>query len=562
MAEANSYYNPGPPQGQGYGQPYGQQQQYGQSYGQPPPPPPQQSYGQPPYNPGYQQDYNTNYGHHNDEHPLQNQAQAPPKYGNYAPNQPMGDEKQSFEQTFKVDKPKYNDLWAAVLFLACFAGFVVISALAIYSYSNTRGTNGSGIYDGRNTFSLDSNTIILFVFVLAAAFVLSYAYVWLARLFPRQLVWITGIINIIWAFGTAIFYLYKKVYPAGIVFLIFAVFLAFCFYTWISRIPFSALMLKTSVDVSKKYGHVYLVSLLGGLLGVAFAAWFGVTIVAIYVRWEPSSNNPSCQNGECSKAKVIGFIVYVTFAMYWISEWLKNTIHTTISGVYGSWYFCPHNFPKDATRGALKRSLTYSFGSIAFGSLLVAIIRFLRQACSIARSESASEGGVLGMAGYVLFCILGCLISLLEWAAEFLNRYAFSHIALYGKAYIPAAKDTWNMIKDRGLDALVNQCLIGPVFSYGALAIAYICTLLTYLYLLFTDPPYNENGDYTVVIMLFAFLIGFQIANIFTTPLSSGIDTLFVAMGWDPQVMWRDHPELYDEMVRVYPEVQQAIPRR
>lgn len=33
--------------------------------------------------------------------------------------------------------------------------------------------------------------------------------------------------------------------------------------------------------------------------------------------------------------------------------------------------------------------------------------------------------------------------------------------ALYGKAYIPAAKDTWKLFKDRGIDALVNDSLVG-----------------------------------------------------------------------------------------------------
>lgn len=123
-------------------------------------------------------------------------------------------------------------------------------------------------------------------------------------------------------------------------------------------------------------------------------------------------------------------------------RWLKNTIHVTISGVYGSWYFNPdgEKFPKGATRGALKRALTYSFGSISLGSLLVAIIQFLRQLCSAAQRSSAGDGNIVGS---ILFCVLGCLIGILEWAVEFLNRYAFSYIALYGKAYIAAAKDTW-----------------------------------------------------------------------------------------------------------------------
>ncbi|KAG9884949.1 DUF580-domain-containing protein, partial [Aureobasidium melanogenum] len=138
-------------------------------------------------------------------------------------------------------------------------------------------------------------------------------------------------------------------------------------------------------------------------------------------------------------------------------------------------------------------------------------------------------------------------------------RYAFSYIALYGKAYIPAAKDTWTLIKDRGIDALVNECLIGPVLTQGATAIAYLCALLAYLYLIFTSPAYNSNGEYTPVVVAFAFLIGLQIANIFTTPLSSGIDTIFVAAAFDPQVMITEHPDLYAKMVSTYPHVQQAI---
>lgn len=115
------------------------------------------------------------------------------------------------------------------------------------------------------------------------------------------------------------------------------------------------------------------------------------------------------------------------------------------------------------------------------------------------------------------------------------------------------------MIKDRGIDALVNECLIGPVLSMGATFIAYACALLAYLYLIFTSPAYNRDGSYTPVVVAFAFLIGLQICKIFTTPLSSGIDTIFVAMAWDPEVLIRAHPDLYHRMVAVYPHVQQAI---
>lgn len=115
------------------------------------------------------------------------------------------------------------------------------------------------------------------------------------------------------------------------------------------------------------------------------------------------------------------------------------------------------------------------------------------------------------------------------------------------------------MIKDRGIDALINECLIGPVLGMGATFVGYACALLAYVYIVFTRPAYNAGGGFTPIVVAFAFLIGLQICNVFTTPLSSGIDTIFVAAAWDPEVLMRDHPDLYDRMVQVYPHVQQAI---
>lgn len=115
------------------------------------------------------------------------------------------------------------------------------------------------------------------------------------------------------------------------------------------------------------------------------------------------------------------------------------------------------------------------------------------------------------------------------------------------------------LMRDRGIDALVNECLIGPVLTMGATFVAYACALLAYLFLVFTKPAYNANGEFTPVVVAFAFVIGLQIANIFTTPLNSGVETIFVAMAWDPEVLMREHPDLYQRMVAVYPHVQEAI---
>jgi len=155
--------------------------------------------------------------------------------------------------------------------------------------------------------------------------------------------------------------------------------------------------------------------------------------------------------------------------------------------------------------------------------------------------------------------VLQCILGLIEWVVQFVNRYAFVTIALYGRSYFQAAKDTWTLIKQKGIDILVNNCLIGPVLSLGSLFIGFFTAFLAYLYVLFTKPAYNHDGGYTAVIVAFSFLIGAQICNVVTTPISSGIDTIFVASAWDPDVLQRDHPELYASMLKVYPPLAQAL---
>ncbi|MCJ1335614.1 putative choline transporter, neither null mutation nor overexpression affects choline transport [Bachmanniomyces sp. S44760] len=483
-------------------------------------------------------------------------------YDNAGPTPNMTEGKATFDQTFALQKPKYNDIWAGILLIVTFLGFVAISGISISGYSSQKGLSGGGIYDSGNNFSLNTNTVVLFAFVLIVAFVTSWGYFTMARAFTKQFIWITGILQIVFGIGTAIYYLIRKQYGAGIVFALFGIFSIICFISWIPRIPFSVLMLQTTMDVAKGFGHVFLASAVGGFIAFAFGAWFSVTLVAVYVKYEPnqggSASNPAC-NGSCSSAKVIGLLVFITFAGYWITEWIKNTLHTTIAGVYGSWFFCsgkPGGMPRGATRGALRRAMTYSFGSISFGSLVVALINMLRQAISIAQQQEAAQGNIVGE---ICFCLLGCIIGLIDWAVQFINRYAFCHIALYGKAYIPAAKDTWTMMKNRGIDALVNDCLIGPVLTMGSTFVGFLCALLSFLYLDFTNPAYNSSGSFTPVIMAYAFLIGLQVSQIFLTPIGSGVDTFFVACAWDPEVLMRDHPDLYARMIAVYPKVQTMI---
>lgn len=138
---ADSYYQQGQ---QDIGMQY-QQPQYQAPSG---PTPAQQSYQQ---YPPQQQQYNS---------PSPQQYNVPPPQGGkQAAEGSYGS--RTFDQSFHIEKPKYNDLWAAILFLVVFGGFVAVSGLTINGYSSTN--QGGGIYNSNaaSEVGLNTNTIVL-----------------------------------------------------------------------------------------------------------------------------------------------------------------------------------------------------------------------------------------------------------------------------------------------------------------------------------------------------------------------------------------------------------------
>ena len=77
-------------------------------------------------------------------------------------------------------------------------------------------------------------------------------------------------------------------------------------------------MLQTAIDVARSFGHIFLTSFIGGVISLVFSAWFSVTLVAVYVKFQPQSAGCGTSGGAaCSNAAVTGLITFVTFAGYW-----------------------------------------------------------------------------------------------------------------------------------------------------------------------------------------------------------------------------------------------------
>lgn len=513
----------------------------------------------PSYNPQEEPKYDSNTTNESNQQPYT--QQDPEKGGNgyYQDDTYKPQPSDSFEESFKIEKPRFNDVPFTLLFLATCAGFITVAVITIKSYSASHSFQGGSIYGGYNDFSLNTNTIILFAFVIVVAMVLSFFCVLWARLSPRTFIIFSLIANVVMGIGTAIAYLVMRYWSAGIVFLVFALINAWCYWSMRWRIPFSSTVLTIVIDVMKTHPSVLMTSLFGTIFAGAFSAFFSVTVVSTYIKYTPNADNTSCELQTCSNSKVIGILVFVFFAGYYITEVIRNIIHVTISGVYGTWYYLSKSDqgePKHPLLGAFKRAMTYSFGSICFGSLIVSLIQLLKQLIVIFRQNSMNNGELCES---IVGIFLECLISIIDWAVRYFNFYAYSYIALYGKSYVKSAKDTWQMLRYKGMDALVNDCLIGTLLSMSALFVAYTASLLLYLYLKLTNPAYNADGGFYAPVVAFTFVMSLQICNIVTNVIRSGVATFFIALAKDPEVFQMSYPEQFNEVLRNYPEVRTKI---
>ena len=312
-------------------------------------------------------------------------------------------------------------------------------------------------------------------------------------------------------------------------------------------------MLKTVTRITGQFPATLFVGFMGLLVGLAFLVLFAATVIGWGVMYSEK---------KMASGGVIGVMIYLLFVMYWVSQVIKNVVHVTVSGLFASFYFLGTPDPsrpgkcklsiQNPTAKSLGRAMTTSFGSICYGSLVIAIIQTIRAIVQGAADNAASDGNMFAF--FCLYC-LDCCLSMIQYLAEYFNHYAFTQVAIYGKDYCTAGKDTWTLIKSRGIDAIINDDLISNVLTFGTLFVGLISGGAAVLYLRFAPGNLQNDVNALVIMGIIGFVIGMVEFSIMAETISSGVAATFVCLAEDPAALRRTKPELFDKIAQVYPQV-------
>ena len=336
---------------------------------------------------------------------------------------------QSWERGEK-QPPAFRDWQYGLIFHIQFIAIITLGSIYTKSFLQTQSQFGNGSGNNNNNSDggeteLNLMTIILpsLISALTAVLFVFLAFAIMARLgkaFIACSVWTSAVIS----FMVGITALSLGILPLGILSLFSSV-IGCCYAVAVrNRIPFAAANLNAALSsIKANSGVTLIVILLGAFMFGWMVLWtislFGVIDVQVVCEENALDN-------QCSvEVQQGGWILPWVFFLFWTQQVFKNLIHTTVAGLVGTWYFNPQeakSFCSKALSMSLLRSMTYSFGSICLGSLLVAILQFLDWIVISLRSDQNRNGnGNIGVS--LLLCCLDCILRLLQGIIEYFNKW-------------------------------------------------------------------------------------------------------------------------------------------
>lgn len=367
---------------------------------------------------------------------------------------------------------------------------------------------------------------------------------------PGILIKVALLLNVVIAFATAAAAFYYGSLVVAVICVIMA--LLTCCYTYCiwSRIPFATANLRTGTTAVKANCGV---TFLAYIVVVAAFGWTLLWTLSVIGVQDSLITCEENQDGAqvCSNPNYLYlFLLFVSY--YFTHQVLQNTIHTTIAGVVGTWWFIPEEsgFCGKAVCGSFFRTITTSFGSVCFGSLIVAIIEATRQLV-----ETMKNNDDIGPA---LACCIDCILGCIQGLIEYFNKWAYVYVGLYGFGYCEAGQNVMQLFRDRGWEVVIADDIVGTVLGLLSLVVGLVTSGIGVL-LASASGWFEEfiqvQDDLTfvrVICGVVGFIVGFALCSIVMGVISSSVNATIVLFAEAPAEFESNYPELSREMRSAY----------
>ena len=193
-------------------------------------------------------------------------------------------------------------------------------------------------------------------------------------------------------------------------------------------------------------------------------------------------------------------LLYLIFMVIWGLTFLSGLSKTTVAGTISSWYFTRNkeNVPFLNSLRMHYWCWRFHFGSIALGSGLLAIVRFIQFLLEQAQRETDNKFVK------IVLCIIRCWVACFAAMLKFITKYAYVYIAMHGEGFYTSCKKVQDLFTRSSFGTLfINDMVTHLIVRMGMVLSVGIVVFSSLLYM-----KHHGDGDISVativVLALFA----------------------------------------------------------
>eukprot|EP01117_Protostelium_nocturnum_P010265 TRINITY_DN368_c0_g1_i1.p1 TRINITY_DN368_c0_g1~~TRINITY_DN368_c0_g1_i1.p1 ORF type:complete len:512 (+),score=171.26 TRINITY_DN368_c0_g1_i1:113-1648(+) len=441
----------------------------------------------------------------------------------------------------------FNDVFFGLLFLITVIAFLSVSSLAFSRGRPSQFVPSSqwsiAQYTDRSQFGFqdavaqakEDRWIVLGSVLLSV--LLGFLWIQLVKMFTKLFIYLTLFVGIGMVLASAVYFLTEGVQRNNssmriVSYVIFgvAVLLFVCLLFLRKKIALTHVLFKECCEGIKARPSLVFISLLVVGMFAAFSVFWTASLFFLYsVPQTESFGSQIDFNGNlvAFDTSIRNAMYFQVFAYFWIAAFISAVFQSTVAGSLSHWYFSRDPLASADHFGALPHqsltnALTKSFGSLALGSLILAIFQFANFVLNSLRRANPNNR-ILRFVISIFQCILGFF----EGLFKFVNRFAYIYIGMKGESFCSSAKNCHSLITRNYFNVITVDLLGWFVLFVGKLLGTAVSTTFCMILLQSLHRPL------TGVTLSIVAIISFWVFNLFSQIIQVGVDTVFVSYLFD-----------------------------
>lgn len=429
-----------------------------------------------------------------------------------------------------------NDVLFVILFAACCVGMVVIASVAFSqgdpsklipdSEWTSRGIPTAQGYFTSAVAQLKADKDIL-IGAIAAAVLMGFAWIQAMKMFTTEFVYGSLIAGIAAVIGLGAYVVNmgikqndSSVKIVGYVIFGLDVLLVLLLIFLRKKISLTCAMFKEACR-GVQHNPALFVAL--AIVVTAFLGFVAFWVSSFIYLWSiPDESVEVSPDGVPQfNEKVRNLLIYQVFGFLWVAAFLSAVYQHVVAGSVAGWYFSRDVMsagkPRENALSSLFHAVTTSFGSLAFGALVLAFVQFLNFLLELSK-KSNSKNKFLVCLVSCLQCVLACI----EGIVQYINKFAYIYVAMHGYSFCHAARECFDLISRNFFSAVIMDTIAGFVLFVGKALFTALCTIITIGIL---DA---QDRQLTAVTLGLVVVISFTVLHIISHVVGVSVDTVFV----------------------------------